>query len=467
MKKFPIWALLATLLLGPMLAACDMTNEADDTETSRDCIISAVTIGTLKRTIHTTTKAGEDSTYTVSVTGSLYPVYIDQVNYRIYNADSLPVGTDVSKTVFSTFNYSSGITVKSLSTGADTSFVYTDSTDFSVPRTLTAHAADGTSRRDYTVELRVHREEADTFAWNRVADNPLGPVASFVESRALCVEGRLYVFGRLADGDVQLVQTPTTAPAFDQAVNVTTLSGATLDVRSVHYFKDAFYALAGGRLVRAAEPSDTWTDAAAPQTFDALAATDGDSLYALGGGRMYASANGTDWTESAIDTEGALPQTNLAAASQTSTADAAYKLIVLVGDDAAGRPCVWRRDIDTRGDYSYPWMLLPQTEELGDYALPQLGGVSLTPYDGKTLLAGTLSDGTLAPLYVSSDNGRTWRTGDIDLPVSGAATAVTTAVDSDHCLWVVVSGQGTVWRGRLNRLGWTDEQTRFDRAARR
>ena len=96
-----LMSLLATLMLG----ACDTTNDTV-MDVSRDCIVSRVTVGTLNRTLQTVSSTGADSTYQVTVNGAMYPMFIDQLNNRIYNADSLPVGTDVTKVVFADFNVS-------------------------------------------------------------------------------------------------------------------------------------------------------------------------------------------------------------------------------------------------------------------------------------------------------------------------------------------------------------------------
>ena len=94
MKKYNIQCLVAIILASLTMTACDPSSDAEYIP-SRDCLITSVTMGTLKRTLHTKGSQGQDSTYTVSVNGALYPIYIDQVENRIYNADSLPVGTNV------------------------------------------------------------------------------------------------------------------------------------------------------------------------------------------------------------------------------------------------------------------------------------------------------------------------------------------------------------------------------------
>jgi hypothetical protein len=40
-------------------------------------------------------------------------------------------------------------------------------------------------------------------------------------------------------------------------------------------------------------------------------------------------------------------------------------------------------------------------------------------------------------------------------------TAVSAFSDKDNFIWLICSGTGEVWRGRLNRLGWKDVPTSF------
>ena len=85
----------------------------DDTEiiTYDDTAITAFSLGTMTRTIHTTSSKGEDSTYTASVTGSKYAFAIDQQRGLIYNVDSLPVGTRVSNVLCNITTKNSGVAV--------------------------------------------------------------------------------------------------------------------------------------------------------------------------------------------------------------------------------------------------------------------------------------------------------------------------------------------------------------------
>lgn len=211
MKKNSIFSLILALAAGLTLAtACDTSSEVTESDSARDCLITSATMGTLKRQVHMVNAAGRDTTYTYTVTGAAYNLTIDQVNNRIFNEDSLPTGTRTDKLVFAS---SSGISstgtlaIKSLYSGKDTLYTYTDSTDFSVNREVSVYDTYGERKRTYTFDIRVHRQEADSTAWQQVAANPLSDVASFVKSRALTTGNTLYVFGQRADGKVQVVQT--------------------------------------------------------------------------------------------------------------------------------------------------------------------------------------------------------------------------------------------------------------------
>ncbi len=460
MKKNNIQCLVALIIASLTMTACDPSSDAEYIP-SRDCLITSVTMGTLKRTLHTKGSQGQDSTYTVSVNGALYPIYIDQVENRIYNADSLPVGTNVEKVAFTTFNVKNSVVIKSLATGNDTLFSATDSTDFSRERTFKVYSEDLLSSREYTMELRVHNEEADTFAWQRMAEGASLPLASFVESRTFCHDGSIYVFGQLADGNAQVVTTRTQQPDFTTATDLPLVAGRPVNARSVQYFRNAFYALAGNSLVRSVTGTDNWSEVGSPLAIDALAAVHGDSLYALADGKLYATANGTQWTRCITDTPDALPQTQMAAAAQSQRTDPQTVSLILTGQ-RDGEPVVWRHDLDLPGSFVYPWINLPQTEELGDYACPLLHSTALAAYDNAVVLTGVTDAQELAPFYVSRDYGRTWKAGEWKRPDLKGVTAVSAAVDADQYLWIVCSGKGTVYKGRINRLGWKEDPKRFE-----
>ena len=101
-----------------------------------------------------------------------------------------------------------------------------------------------------------------------------------------------------------------------------------------------------------------------------------------------------------------------------------------------------------------------ETAPDNDYPCPRLEGLALARYDDVLLALGRGSlDGAscqpLESLYVSRDNGVTWKEDEVYvLPeeLAGQDVPLAVAVDDAYYLWLVAGGQ--VWRGRLNELGF-------------
>lgn len=462
MKKYTLGSLLAVLLLSLTTQSCDTSSDYPTNDTSKDCAVTAVTLGTLLRTVNTkSATTGNDTTYTVNVNGALYPMYIDQVNNRIYNADSLPMHTNTDRVVFDTFTASGTVSIQSLTTGKDTLLVKTDSTDFRQMRLVKVYSADGSMQRTYQMEVNVHQEEADSFNWTCMAADAAQPVARLTDCRLVSEGQTLYLFGRQADGTTVRCTASTADGRFAAPTPSTTHDGSALAVRSIQRFGGAFWALAGEHLVSSVEGTGTWEAVNDNVALRSLVGCSADSLYALSTeGRFICSADGVNWTEQAMDDAASLPAAHTAAAYAPSHTDTDISTLLWAGHDANGAMSVWKHDIDRHGTapHTFPWINLPQTEELHTYGCPQLSQPSLLPYDGGVVLIGMKADGTLSPIYHSADIGRTWKSGTFTLPTSlQQPTGVAATVDDAHHIWIVCEGTGEVWRGRLNRLAWADE----------
>lgn len=105
---------------------------------------------------------------------------IDLDNGVIYNADSLPVGTDVTRLVPEIEFSSYLISAKFFCTDKDEktdSIEYTenmsDSVDFSGKVALKLLAADGVSTYTYRVKVNVHQQKPDSLMWDRLAVSTL------------------------------------------------------------------------------------------------------------------------------------------------------------------------------------------------------------------------------------------------------------------------------------------------------
>ena len=462
-------ALLAMLSIG--LGACSSESEYTSNVDTHDCAITKITLGTLKRTLQIT----PDSSYTVTVNGAYYPLYIDQVNNRIYNADSLPTGTDVAHVTFAALTSSGVTTIKSLSSKQDTLFATTDSTDFTTPRELTVNAYDGLAKKRYEVKINVHREEADSFVWKNVLSNNSQLKALQGEHRAFGrADSTLLVFGQTTDGPVAMtidrenrIQTTTLPEGFNAGSVIADLS------------QTNFYALTANGLYHSANGL-TWEAISTTNTPDALLAAGTNGLYGMKNGAFCSSTDGGhSWQADEADETAKLPVKNMAGTVNVSRTDGKMESIIVVGQyehtadngDKAYKPIVWVRDIDLTGVNTFGWYCLPEITGQTQANLPAISAPTLFTYDNALWLLGKTNNNTLAPIYISQDNGRTW-----DLPgkhvrnplqtLLGQAANISGATTANGFIWLLENTTGSLWRGRYNRLGWKNEQTKFEKSAR-
>lgn len=177
---------IVILLLGGSLLVSCFENEEIDISTYNDLIISNISFGTLPRTMHTTTKDGRDSTYSSTISaGTTYPFTIDQLNNVAYNLDSLPLGVRLDKIIFSTMTVNSGtLTIQKLKAEEDTVYATADTLDFSKgPRVFHLYGIDGTSRRTYTVDVRVHQQKEDSVTWRQHDKSDWAGVEQYVAAK--------------------------------------------------------------------------------------------------------------------------------------------------------------------------------------------------------------------------------------------------------------------------------------------
>lgn len=160
---------MACLTLGTtLLTACFNDDTTTTAEVSTDCVVTSFGLGNLQRTLHVRTTDGKkDSSYVQNIAGINYAFTIDQERNTIYNQDSLPHGTSLSSVKPQTFTVSGVARLVSLLNQSDTVFSATTAVDLTKTRTLHVYGLDGVSRRNYTLEVRVHREEGDSVTWTQ------------------------------------------------------------------------------------------------------------------------------------------------------------------------------------------------------------------------------------------------------------------------------------------------------------
>lgn len=165
-RKFSIYLLLGLIFASVSYSCVDGTSASEETSSSA----TSVTAFSLQ----------EDNNVMENLDSVFFS--IDLNNAQIYNADSLPVGTDVSKLKVSmTFVscYSAEFHVTGGKVMNDTTFAYSenDSIDFTGNVKFTIVSQDLTSKREYTIKVNVHNIEPDTLYWDKMARRNLPTIS--------------------------------------------------------------------------------------------------------------------------------------------------------------------------------------------------------------------------------------------------------------------------------------------------
>ena len=241
------------IIIGLFIMACCITScldsDVQEYELSSNSSITAFSITDSIITRYPAVVNGKDTTLSKSVVGKNYPFVINQNEGLIYNPDSLPMGTDVSKVV--------------IDIAADTEWIYIvaekdsvwnaeDSLSFVKPIQFKVLAQNGTFGRIYTAKINVSQQDPELLAWSQLKGNFSKNIQA---QKAVYMNNHIYVFG---DTDSQVVMTMTST-----------------------------------------QDGKTWSE---PTSIDIPVKADytsamawGNQLYMLADGELYTSENGLNW----------------------------------------------------------------------------------------------------------------------------------------------------------------------------
>jgi len=475
-KFFRLPLLLSAVIL---LSSC-LGDSDNEITTYQDTAITSFSIGTLNKYLTTTASDGTDSIYKTTVSCSSYKFYIDHLTGEIYNPDSLPSGLDLTKVVVTATSKNSGAIAVKLRThdnSADSLATYSssDSLDFTNPVEFWVYNTEGTAYRIYTARVNMHQEDGDTLIWSIRAWEP--QLAALTKMKAVACGGKVFVFGVKDGQGVAYSTSEGDGTAWTAAsLSYTAQPGADI-CDNVAVKGDYLYVLDGQQLVRS-QDGNQWETVAQPQGLKQLIGASEVYLYALGtdGNILKSGDNGATWTVESLDDDASLLPTsniNFACSAKETNADT-YQLVLIGNRDASTYPAdttavVWGKvEENAARSNNQPWLFY--TQETGNlYLAPRLQNLQVTKYDGALVAIGGAGIGNctataLSQFYKSYDNGITWETDDtyyLPTDITARDNAFTLVSDSQNWLWIVCGGSGQVWRGRINRLGWTETQTAF------
>lgn len=421
-----------------MVSSC--LGDDSDTEATYydDTAITGITLGKLTRTANSGDDASSiDANGMVAFSGSSYPLTINQYTGIITNApDSFPVGTDLSKVfISSVYTKNNGV----VALDSISSWSTSDTLDLSQPRALRVWSSSGKYSRKYVLNLVAHQEYADSSSWSMLgADND---IKGYAGVKAGVCNGKLVVLGRtagatelkvLVDGSWKRVRT------FGAEATMTA-DGKML------------YVADGGNICTTSDLTE-WQSVAAD--VKSVIGACGNELFGMSGSNniMVSFDKGASWTADAIDEDAKyLPSSDINFIATDAESNEDIMRAFIVGNSPSSSDAVvWSKIIEDNAAKDQAWMY-QRFEKRNYFALPVLGNLSVIPYADGLLAIG----GGYDRFYYSADSGITWKEDDrFVVPAGLSADAASMTTDGKGYIWIVCTGSGQVWKGRLNKMAW-------------
>ena len=439
------------------IAACVITSCLDDDnivyETNYKSSITAFSFDSIVTYYPSVTKEGKDTTLSKYVVGSNYPFIIDQVKGQIYNADSLPVGTDVSRVVVNI--QTEGYYIFIEAGEKDTIWINEDSLDFTQPVQFKVLSEMNTFGQIYTAKINVHQQNPDTMSWTRFTGN----LSTEIENqKAVYLNGNIIVFSEN--------ETQTTVTSTQDGKEWTPLQAINLSIKadynSAMVWNEKIYILADNALY-ASENGINWTKVETDQSFSTLTASSKNKLTGTDTDNYYIeSSDAINWERhDSMPTD--FPNAPFTFTSYALSTNASMERIVLMGNnpvEADTTNVVWGQI-----DNEHEWAAM--TYENNKKLCPKFENPTMIHYNNKLYaFGGPATDGislaAFEQFYSSKDNGISWEpvTKVLTFPkefktiYEQAEGNYSCIVDNDNFIWIIWSKTGEVWRGRINKLGF-------------
>ncbi len=456
MKKFPL-LYLSIVIVSLLFVSCFEADDDFDIKREPYALLRSLSIADISTTFTTKTEDGRDSTFVRITPGVKYQFNIDQERGLVYNSDSLPVGTDITRVVTDikcdgiAYIYADSIENYRI-------FSNSDSIDYTKPARILIISTDNSYSREYTVQVNVHTVDPDMLNW--VKSSAI-PVAAPAEMRVFEKDGHLALFSVAENGTVSL-STAVLPSASEWTTSQADNFPANANMNSMNLFGGNYYVVADGKLYTSTDAL-VWNETSAGRNFITLfAASDEDNV-------MWAAVNDslaymTDAASGFTMVEplpADFPIYGLSSSVNPLRTNMKINRYLLVGrssEAAYAQPVVWSKLTAERSWTHY------RPSSYNDKLCPSLNPLIVLPYNaqlyafgGKGVVNGEEIE-SLSAIYVSRDNGLTWSPTLVNAPklpaeVASTEASFTAMVDNNENIWLVIGGEsGAVWRGRMNKF---------------
>lgn len=378
---------------------------------------------------------------------------IDLYTGEIFNADSLPYGTDISSlTPVITTESASSVEISGfVSTGDEKTYEYLDNTtdtlDFSQPVNVKVVSYDGAYTKNYTITVNVHQVPTDTLVWSKVEGGTLPTTLAAVETQHTTMEPGASMFYCMTYGAGEYCVAHASDPSGVWQVGKPNIDFVA-DVNSFTATKDALYILSReGDLYSSTDHGMTWT------------ATGSSATYLLGayGSKLLSTLNGADGWQIAEYPSGVMyaapvgfPVLNASNATTISFEMATSTQLIITGgrqEDNTITSATWGYDGTNWARISRTGMpVRAENMTLVPYFDVRPDSISWKVSEPTSVLlamCGNLNDGSLNDtIYMTSDFGLTWKkapesmqlSSDVIAPRTKAQAFLYTAVETENAV---------------------------------
>ncbi len=387
-----------------------------------------------------------------TIYGKHYKFTIDQLKGEIYNADSLPLGADtiINRILIDTLTVSGWVT----SGVTDTLFSTSDSLDLRSPIKVKVHAPDGTTIREYTIKVNVHKQDPDSLAWEDMG-NPLSTTPVSSQKSVLLNGNHLFTY----TSSTEVYEAMTDRSSFQWQRN--TVNGLPSDIKlsSLINFQNKLFAVTTGGNLYTSPDGLNWAkvNSEGIQFINLLASfsTSLTGIQTVDGKKYFCtSSDGTAWTKGEQIPDNFPVEDIYATLFETPTG---IEKTVIVGNTGVTSSSI----VPWFSLNGYDWADLANDSE---NFCPFMPNPSIINYGGAFYIFG----GNFDKIYKSTSGIAWYETKKkFLLPAEMAGeNSYSLVVDKNSYIWVIIgqtkkdSGAivaGKTWRGRLNRLGFIQQ----------
>ena len=414
-----------------------------------------------------------------TVHGVNYKFTIDQLTGKIYNVDSLPVGSDtiIDKIRITKLSVSGFVTIRNHANTGDSVFNMEDSVNLvgtmeilpdgkpGKPFKFKVWTMDMKYSKDYSLYVRVHQQVPDSLQWGKDAMKVDFAPTITGKQKSIIYKEQIFTYA---------ANSPVYSTNLSDGRNWTSGAASGLpstDLTSIVTFRGLLYAtVEGSGKVYSSEDGRTWNEVPSFGEVIRLISpmNKGLSGEILTGIKTFIPENverfcttedGSDWTPGEIAPH-SFPRNNISVTTYNNIVG--VENVAVVGNvidpvekvDTA--TVVWAYmegqewvALNTESKYSCPLLKDPSVMYYGG-AFYVFGKDFKTFYKSEAgLVWNEVKSKFMFPVTTpSSENSEATR------GFRGKESDYSMVVDKDHFIWIMRSTPNEVWRGRLNRLGF-------------